>query len=62
MPDVTLPNVNTTNVVLPEQESHHISRVMRLKCGDPIIIFNGRGQSWDAEIAESGKRGVTARE
>ena len=60
MPDVILPVVTMTNVALPESEGHHISRVMRLKSGDPIIIFNGRGQSWDAEIAESGKRGVTA--
>ena len=55
MPDVTVPVLTTTNVTLPETESHHISRVMRLKTGDAIIIFNGRGASWDAEILDSGK-------
>ena len=47
-------------VTLSETESHHISRVLRLKAGDAIIIFNGRGQSWDAEIDAAGKR-VSAR-
>ena len=62
VPDVTLPaaQAGVQIVTLPEQESHHISRVMRLKAGDAIIIFNGRGQSWDAEIVESGKH-ATAR-
>lgn len=44
------------NVTLPEQEGHHVSRVLRLHAGDPIIVFNGRGASWDAEIIDSGRR------
>ncbi|TAK17714.1 MAG: 16S rRNA (uracil(1498)-N(3))-methyltransferase [Acidobacteria bacterium] len=49
------------SVTLPDDEAHHISRVLRLKSGDAIVIFNGRGGAWDAEIVESGKRGVTAK-
>jgi 16S rRNA (uracil1498-N3)-methyltransferase len=43
-------------ITLPEQESHHLGRVLRLKPGAPIIIFNGRGGAWHAEIASAGKR------
>ncbi len=41
---------------LSEAESHHISRVMRLSAGDAIVIFNGVGASWNAEIENTGKR------
>jgi 16S rRNA (uracil1498-N3)-methyltransferase len=57
---VFVADVKAQTVSLSESEAHHITRVMRLKSGDPIVIFNGRGQSWDAGIAECGKRGVTA--
>lgn len=43
-------------IALSETESHHITRVMRVKSGDAIIIFDGRGRSWDAEIVDAGKR------
>ena len=55
MTDVTPPVV-----ALSQTESHHISRVMRLKSGDAIVVFDGRGRSWDAEIAAAGKH-VAAR-
>lgn len=55
MHDVTPPVL-----ALSDTESHHISRVLRLNAGDPIIVFNGRGQSWDAEITSAGKH-VSAR-
>jgi 16S rRNA (uracil1498-N3)-methyltransferase len=65
MPDVSAADFETSRpsggtIALPDDESHHIGRVMRLKSGDPIVIFNGRGASWDAEIAGSGKH-VTAK-
>ena len=28
-------------VDLPSDEAHHLSRVMRLKAGDPIAVFDG---------------------
>lgn len=59
MPELTTAaglETSRPSVELPEAESHHIARVMRLNSGDAIIIFNGRGQSWDAEIAVQGKR------
>jgi 16S rRNA (uracil1498-N3)-methyltransferase len=46
---------------LPDAEAHHVTRVMRLATGDPLILFNGRGVSWDAELAERSARHVSAR-
>lgn len=66
-PRVYVPDVTDATVaidatcVLPDVEAHHIARVMRLTTGDPIIVFNGRGASWDAEIIAAGKRTVSAR-
>jgi 16S rRNA (uracil1498-N3)-methyltransferase len=44
----------------PEQ-ANYLKNVLRLKAGDPILVFNGRDGEWRAEIAETGKRGVTLR-
>ena len=62
MPDVTQLDATAASrtVALSETESHHLSRVMRLTAGDAIIIFNGRGESWDAELVVAGKH-ATAR-
>ena len=64
MPDVSAADFETSRpngkpIALSDDESHHIGRVRRLKSGDPSIIFNGRGESWAAEIAGAGKH-VTA--
>lgn len=47
--------------VLPDAEAHHLTRVLRLAVGDPLIIFNGRGASWDATLVSAGTRNATAR-
>jgi len=38
------------HVVLPETAGHHVARVLRLKEGDPLILFDGRGGEWTAAI------------
>lgn len=48
-------------VELPEQEAVHISRVLRLKAGDPIRITNGKGLLCDCRLTEVGKKVVNAR-
>jgi len=40
----------------PEQ-SHYLTRVMRLGPGDVLLVFNGRQGEWRARLAETGKRG-----
>jgi len=40
----------------PEQ-SHYLTRVMRLGSGDLLLVFNGRQGEWRARVAETGKHG-----
>ncbi len=35
---------------LPRDEAQHLTRVLRLKAGAPIRIFNGRGMEFDAVV------------
>ncbi len=48
-------------VVLPEQAGEHLARVLRLERGHPLVLFNGEGREYRAEIAQLAKRAVTAR-
>lgn len=48
-------------LVLPEQAGEHVARVLRLERGHPLILFNGNGHEYRAEISHVAKRTVTAR-
>jgi 16S rRNA (uracil1498-N3)-methyltransferase len=41
--------------VLPEPQSHHAVRVLRLKVGDAVVLFNGDGAEYAAVIAQAGR-------
>lgn len=43
-------------VSLEGAPAHHLARVLRLREGDALTVFNGRGGEWDAEFI--GKRRV----
>ena len=45
-------------VSLPADEAAHLTRVLRLKRGDTIIVFNGRGLAFDATVESAGKDGT----
>ncbi|MGC8719333.1 MAG: RsmE family RNA methyltransferase [Thermodesulforhabdaceae bacterium] len=45
-------------VILPEDISHQIVRVLRLSKGDTIELRDEDGRSWKAEIVELAKKGV----
>jgi len=47
-------------VELDEETSHYISRVLRLKSGAPLILFNGDGCDYHAILDEVGKTLVHA--
>ncbi|TDK21695.1 16S rRNA (uracil(1498)-N(3))-methyltransferase [Luteimonas aestuarii] len=47
-------------VTLPEAAAGHLVRVLRLREGDPCVLFNGDGHDYDARLVEAGKRGVVA--
>ena len=42
-------------IALPDEEAEHLTRVLRLKRGDQVIVFNGRGQTFDAIVEQAGK-------
>ena len=44
---------------LPQQAGEHVARVLRLVVGDPLVLFNGDGLDYPAEITETGKRSVS---
>ena len=35
------------------EQSNYLRNVLRLKGGDPILVFNGRDGEWRAELAEA---------
>jgi 16S rRNA (uracil1498-N3)-methyltransferase len=43
-------------VALTDDEAEHLTRVLRLSRGDQVIVFNGRGQAFDATVQRAGKR------
>ena len=46
-------------VSLEDAPAHHLVRVLRLREGDALTVFNGRGGEWDAEFI--GRRRVRLR-
>jgi 16S rRNA (uracil1498-N3)-methyltransferase len=48
------------DVVLPEEESHHLVKVMRLAVGAVVELLDGSGNIYTAQITDLGRR-VTAR-
>jgi 16S rRNA (uracil1498-N3)-methyltransferase len=46
-------------VLLPPDEAHHVTRVLRLGVGAAVVVFDGRGHEWDARIAAIDRRAVT---
>jgi 16S rRNA (uracil1498-N3)-methyltransferase len=45
-------------VELSENTSHHISRVLRMRPDDELIVFNGEGGEWHSKIESISKRHV----
>jgi 16S rRNA (uracil1498-N3)-methyltransferase len=48
-------------VDLPEDEGQHLTRVLRLAAGDPVRVFNGRGDEFEATVHEVSKTAVRVR-
>ncbi|MBX3727049.1 MAG: 16S rRNA (uracil(1498)-N(3))-methyltransferase [Xanthomonadales bacterium] len=43
-------------VGLPEQARAHLQRVLRLRAGDAVVLFNGDGSDYPAELSGAGDR------
>jgi 16S rRNA (uracil1498-N3)-methyltransferase len=48
-------------VALPAEEGRHLVRVCRLRAGDPVHVFDGRGLEFLARVEQAGKMSVTVR-
>jgi 16S rRNA (uracil1498-N3)-methyltransferase len=48
------------SVELPAGEAHHVTRVLRLRPGDDVRVFDGRGREWRARLVHSPKRSTAA--
>lgn len=45
-------------VVLPADEAHHLTHVLRLRTGDEVGIFDGQGREWRGRVALIDKESV----
>lgn len=46
---------------LPDSAAAHAVRVLRLRAGDPVTLFNGDGHDYAAELLATGRRDACAR-
>jgi len=53
---VDLPLHAGTELALPERAANHLVRVLRLREGDPCVLFNGDGHDYPARLVAIGKR------
>ena len=49
-----------SRIALPERVAHHALRVLRLRDGDPIVLFNGTGGEFVARLSVSGSNAHAA--
>ena len=56
LPDA--PGGDNFECALSAEESQHAGRVLRLRAGDEVECFDGRGNAWRCEIAFSGQTAV----
>jgi 16S rRNA (uracil1498-N3)-methyltransferase len=45
-------------VACSAEQANYLRNVLRLKPGDPVLVFNGRDGEWRARLAGTGKRGA----
>jgi 16S rRNA (uracil1498-N3)-methyltransferase len=41
---------DAVRLALSPEESHHLTHVLRLRAGDEVVVFDGRGHEWDARV------------
>lgn len=50
-----------SSVVVDGEAHHHLSRVLRSRAGDAVVVFDGQGSEFDAEIVAVEAKGTTLR-
>lgn len=54
---VALPLAPGAVLTLEKPQAHYLRNVLRLKSGDPILVFNGKDGEWRATLTDSDRRG-----
>ena len=55
-----IPDIDGTLVRVPEEQARHLVRVLRLRAGDDLQVFDGRGGEWSARLRSVERAAVTA--
>ena len=58
---VASPELKKEVATLSPEESHHLTRVLRIQSGQEIVLFDGEGHVAEAQVEIVSKRNVTAR-
>jgi 16S rRNA (uracil1498-N3)-methyltransferase len=61
LPRFYAPSIDGDLAMLPPDEAHHLTHVLRLRDADEIAIFDGRGSEWRGRVERAGRRGVQVR-
>lgn len=56
---VNVPLVPGRTLALPQEASRHALRVLRLKAGDGVTLFNGNGQEYHARLTSADPRAAS---
>ncbi len=48
-------------LTLPDQTAHHVGRVLRMRVGDALVLFDGNGRYAEARLETIGRRAAAAR-
>ena len=54
-----LAQINGSQILLNEDEAHHLTRVLRLHQGATVYAFDGIGNEYECRVAQADKRTVT---
>jgi 16S rRNA (uracil1498-N3)-methyltransferase len=63
LPRFLVPDLDAqrADALLPPEEAHHLSRVLRVKVGAEVAVFDGRGREFRARVASIDRDVVTVR-
>ena len=50
-----------SSITLPDSAANHVGRVLRMKAGEPLILFNGTGGAWQGAVESMSKKAVTVK-
>ncbi len=56
---VNAPLAPGASLALDRAQAHYLTHVLRLKAGQPVLVFNGHDGEWSASLADGGKRAAT---